>query len=509
MLMMSRQDEERLGLPQVLEACGCRSPQGRKLKAERRYYAPSERALLEKEFDAIDRLVAVLRSDPRIIRRAFAALGRFRDLKATLSGLENGRLLEVTEFFEIKQALGLFRELAEMTPLLEKASVVVAPIPRAEALLDPGGRQTSGFYLYDEYSPRLAELRKERALLEKRLEKQTGSPEASAREERLAERAALVAAEDAEETAVRARLTDQLQEHLEALRENFRAVGVLDFRLARAVLADEWQAGKPVLLDEGEPARLTRLYHPVMEAYLKERGTAFVRQSITIRRGTTVISGPNMGGKSVALKSVTLALALLHLGYFPPASYAAAPLYDFISYHSDYLDETRRGLSSFGAEVVRMRDDIARSRQAHGLVVMDEPCRGTNPEEATALVGALARFYSALRGSLVCATHYRVPAGEGVAHVRIRGIRPEALATFDPSCAGDGNVSLLSAEQNSGDAAPACTSDQLAISRIEALMDYRLEEVDGQSPVPADALRIAEMLGLDREVLALIEEGST
>ncbi|HHW93852.1 MAG TPA: hypothetical protein GX734_05080 [Clostridiaceae bacterium] len=514
MLIISHRDEERLGLPEVLDACRCYSPQGRQLKVKRTFYAPADRALLEQELNAIEALIVFLNTYPEDVRCATVTLGRFRNLHGTLLGLKKNRLLEVTELFEIKQALQLFRELSAMEALLCAASVTVTAMPEAEALLDPGDRMTSGFYLYDEYSPRLAELRQRRSIIERQIEQGcvAGVPEslgkgaalfgeicdlpstritcewtaARTREALLATRASLIEEEGREEVIVRARLTNALAAHLETLQTNFSSVAVLDFRLARAVLADHWGAGKPSILDEGDAATLEDLSHPVIEHDLKSRGALFVRQSITLSPGTTVLSGPNMGGKSVALKSLTLALVLIQLGYFPSATASATPLYDFISYSSDHLDTTKRGLSSFGNEIVRIRDDAARARQKRGLVVMDEPCRGTNPEEATALVGALARFYSERQSSFVMATHYHVPHLDGIAHVRIRGIQQEALDVM----AADG----------------VPESDRDAIRRIEALMDYRLERVDGNAPVPTDAIRIAGLLGLDRDILELASD---
>ena len=314
MLIISRRDEERLGIPQVLDACRCYSPQGRQLKAMRTFYKPSDRVALEKELDAIESLIAFINEHPRDIRRASVTLGRFRDLHGTLSGLEKSRLLEVTEFFEIKQALGLFRELSALEPLLRASSVKVTAMPEAEALLDPGDRKTSGFYIYDEYSSLLAKLRKQRVSVERRLEE----GDACTRESLLAKRASIVADEEREEAAVRARLTDAFAVHLEELKANFSAVAVLDFRLARAVLADRWGAGKPSLLNEGDSATLEDMSHPVIEEDLQKRGATFVRQSVSLPQGTTVLSGPNMGGKSVALKSMTLALVLIQLDIIRP-----------------------------------------------------------------------------------------------------------------------------------------------------------------------------------------------
>ncbi len=482
MLIISYRDEERLGLQQVLDACRCYSPQGRQLKAKRTFYTPADRDLLEKEFESIESIIVFLNDHPQDVRRAAVTLGRFRDLQGTLAGLEKNRLLEVTELFEIKQALRLFRELSVLAPLLRAASVDIIAMPEAESLLDPSDQKTSGFYLYDEYSQHLAELRKRRSSIEREME----SGDTRKRELLFEERARIVADEEREEVAVRVRLTDALTVHLEALKANFSAVGVLDFRLARAVLAADWGACKPSLLAEGDSAILENMSHPVVAEDLQKRGAAFVRQTVMLPQGTTVLSGPNMGGKSVALKSLTLALVLIQLGFYPPAVVSATPLYDFISYSSDHLDTTKRGLSSFGNEIVRIRDDAVRARQERGLVVMDEPCRGTNPEEATALVGALARFYGKQRGSFVMSTHYRVPDGEGIAHMRIRGIQSEALAAI------------------SADGVPS--SDHDAIRRIEALMDYRLEHVDGEAPVPTDAIRIAELLGLDRDILGLLDQ---
>jgi len=206
---------------------------------------------------------------PTEVRRTAVTLGRFRDLRGTLAALEQKRLLEVTELFEIKQALRLFRELSEMESLLRAASVDVIAMPEAEVLLDPGDRKTSGFYLYDEYSPLLEKLRKQRSILERQMD----LDDSGRRESMLSERASLVAEEEREEAAVRAGLTDALAEHLETLKANFSAVGVLDFRLARAVLANDWGSGKPSLIDEGAPALLEDMIHPVVAEELRKRGS--------------------------------------------------------------------------------------------------------------------------------------------------------------------------------------------------------------------------------------------
>ncbi len=483
MLLINRQDRERLGLSQVLEACQCLTPQGKRLKLKHYYYTPDKNQLLEDELSAVERLLEYVKHHSPEVRNARGHLAHFRDLRGTVAGLSKNRRLEITEFFEIKQAVHLLHKLLEIPGLLTRADITIHPLPEVESLLDPRGLGTSGFYLYDDYSLLLASLRHKRAALEKRLERVQGEDRTAL----LRERGLLLDQEEEEELAVRSALCSQLAPYESILSANLEAVGRLDFRLAKAQLALRWGASKPLLLKAGETAVLEHFHHPLIEEHLASRGAAYERQTITMAQGTSVLTGANMGGKSVTLKAVTLSLILVHLGYFPPADYAATPLFGFISYSSDYFDTTKRGLSTFASEIVKIRDDIRQARQMPGFVVLDEPLRGTNPQEATALVGALCRFYANLPGVLMVATHYEVPAGDGIRHLRLRGIQTGDLEEI---------IKMTKLPP----------SDEEAVRRIEALMDYSIEALDGSGAVPAGAIRIAGWLGLDDQVFEYLEE---
>lgn len=480
MLVIRKEESERLGLHQVLDECRCFSPQGRRLKRKRRYFTPGEQEDLNREFDAIDRLMPHVRQHKAEVLDVQSLLGHLRDLGGTISGLEKGRTLDLTEFYEIKEAARLIRALSQYTSLLTRAGISLNPLPDLETLLDPAGQGTSGFYLYDEYSEHLARLRKDRAALERLAEEET----AGKRAQLLARRAQLVAEEEDEESSVRTSLTLKLRPFAAALQESLDGAGLLDFRLAKAELAIQWGASRPDLQEEGQALILEAVYHPLIEAHLLSRGASYERQTLTLHSGAAVLTGPNMGGKSVGLKAVTLSAVLIHLGYFPPAAYAASPLFDFISYHSDHFDTTKKGLSSFAAEMVSLRDDVERSKDSRGLIVTDEPCRGTNPQEASALIGALIRYYAGKAGIFLVATHYPVPEGQGISHWRIRGIMEEALADIMENGAGQ-------------------LSDQETIRRIESLMDYTIESADRPEPGEG-AVRIARWLGLGEEVLELL-----
>ncbi len=483
MLVMSRQDRERLGLAQVLDGCACRTPQGRRLKMKHRYYGPKEGQELQEELQILERLTDYARHHPGEISKTEGHLAHFRDLRATASRLHKGDTLDVTELFELKQTCYLVGQLMKQRALLDRAGIRLIPLDEAANLLDPGGFGGHGFYLYDDYSPQLAALRQARTQVEIRMKAAGGEVSDSL----LAERDRLRAAEADEELAVRADLSARLAPFAASLATNLDAVGELDFRLAKAGLALKWGASRPQLVEPGGLLILEKFFHPAIEAQLAARGTAYERQTVAIARGTTILTGANMGGKSVSLKALALSVILVHLGYFPPAAYAAVPLFDFVSYSSDHVDSTRRGLSTFASEMIRIRNDLDQSIRGRGMLVLDEPFRGTNPEEATALVTALSRLHADLPGVLVMATHYRVPAGAGIRHLRLRGVQVPDLEAM----AGDTGDRL---------------TDQEAVRRIEALMDYSIEPADDSGPAPAGALRLAEWLGLDPDFLRLAKD---
>ncbi len=469
-----------IGLDEIIAQCRCRCPQGNRLKTNRHFYGPADKKPLQQEFDAIEALMALLKASPQEVIAAQRLLSQLRELRGSLHGLESERLLDETEFFELKRAISIFNQLAELKQLLEAAKVRLTVLEEAQNLLDPAGSGAQGFHIYSAYSAKLSELRKEKLELEIQLEAQSGE----ARQHLLKKRNLCCAKEDEEEERVRRELGIRLLHWLPELRANLEACGQLDFRLARAELALKWQAGKPETVNTGEPAELTAAWHPMVQASLKKSGATFTPHSLQIKKGSTIITGANMGGKSIALQTCFLSLTLTQLAYFPPCQALKTPLYDFLSFSTGESGNFNLGLSSFGMEAIRIRDDFRRSQQKRGLVVMDEPCRGTNPNEATAIVQALCQAYGASQSSLLIATHYKVVPGRGLHFYRIKGIRQAGMDKLR-------TATLL--------------QDSELIRQIQALMDFELEEVDGSQHTPSAAIQIAELLGVDPNLIRTMQ----
>ena len=487
---------DELGLLKVLDACQCRSPQGNNLKNSVHLYTNSSRTALHEELSAIDRLVTLVKDNNTQVLEAQIQLSRLRELRGTLGRLEKGNLLDDTEFFELKSAFAIFNRIGQMKILLKATGVNFEDTKSAADVLDPAGTGNPTFHIYSDYSPKLAQIRTRKKELEKEIRQATGPQ----RKTLLTQRAILTAEEDQEEETIRRQLGMKLAAWLPQIRNNATNCAILDFRLAKAILASRWNGCLPKLVEHHSPASLQNAFHPLVSALLEKQGLSFTPISIELHKGATVVRGANMGGKTVALKTVFLALLMTQLGYFPFCESLQTPLFDFFAFESSFEGDLNRGLSSFGLEAVQIRNHYRKSQSQQGLILMDEPCRGTNPSDATAIVQALCNVYGKSSSTFFIATHYHVRRAPGIRFYQVRGISPDVLAElaayrYSPPKTGEPDENSTPAVSNFS--LNLHHEDLTRVRRIQNLVDYHLEEIDGVHQPPSGAIKIAELLGVD------------
>lgn len=201
-------------------------------------------------------------------------------------------------------------------------------------------------------------------------------------------------------------LTAQIRECLPHLRAAVETLGYLDFSFAKARFSREFRCILPAVNDEGVLALLDAR-HPILERSLAAQGKEVVPISVELekRRHILVISGPNTGGKTVALKTVGL-LTLMALAGLPvPAASANVCVLKEVFTDIGDRQSIAENLSTFSSHLVNIRE-ILETASAPALVLMDELGTGTDPEEGSALGVAIVERLRSKGVLAVVTTHH-------------------------------------------------------------------------------------------------------
>jgi len=206
-------------------------------------------------------------------------------------------------------------------------------------------------------------------------------------------------------------LTAKVRAAHEAIGGTVEALADLDLILARGRLAERWGASEPHL-DPGGTLCLQGARHPLLlEARLRRRAEAAAEEVVPIDVSLTsdapilVVTGPNAGGKTVALKTVGLLTLMVQAGLHIPASPdSVQPV--FFGIYADIGDEQSiaQDLSTFSAHVSRLTTVLS-AADRRSLVLLDEIGAGTDPGEGAALGNAILDALASRGTRVVATTH--------------------------------------------------------------------------------------------------------
>jgi DNA mismatch repair protein MutS2 len=152
---------------------------------------------------------------------------------------------------------------------------------------------------------------------------------------------------------------------------------------------------------------LRQARHPLLERNLKAKGGQVVPISIELEgeRRELVITGPNTGGKTIALKTVGLLALMAQSGIPVPADRAELPVFDSVLADIGDYQSIEHNLSTFSAHVTNI-DFISRTATAKSLILLDELGSATDPEEGAALAVAIAEHFRRIGCITVISTHH-------------------------------------------------------------------------------------------------------
>jgi DNA mismatch repair protein MutS2 len=180
----------------------------------------------------------------------------------------------------------------------------------------------------------------------------------------------------------------------------------LEMQFAKARFAEDYNcAGVEFGTGEGR-LLLIKARHPLLERNLKTKNAIVVPINVELEGDARelVITGPNTGGKTVALKTVGLLALMAQAGIPVPADRAEFPIFDAVLADIGDYQSIEQNLSTFSAHVTNI-DFISRTATAQSLVLLDELGSATDPEEGAALAVAIAEHFRRTGCIAIISTH--------------------------------------------------------------------------------------------------------
>ncbi|GAB3694998.1 DNA mismatch repair protein MutS [Halorubrum pallidum] len=199
---------------------------------------------------------------------------------------------------------------------------------------------------------------------------------------------------------VRERVANET-ERVQALAD---ALAEIDALASLATVAVESGYVRPEIVDDSDAGiEIEGGRHPVVE----RAEASFVPNDAVLPRGSvTVITGPNMSGKSTYMRSVALAVVLAQTGSFVPAQAATLPVFDRLFTRVGASDDIAGGQSTFMREMSELTE-ILHDAGPDSLVLLDEVGRGTATTDGRAIARAAVEFvHDELGATTLFATHY-------------------------------------------------------------------------------------------------------
>ena len=528
-MLMNSKTRHSLDFDRVLSDLIPSSPFGMKCKGDMKPYFSSDAENLALELNRVFEMKELLTNQLEVIREIKANMKQIKDIRRSIERCQSGGTLNQVELFELKSLIFIMHSLSTYQSKLRfniEKSYKIYELPKVLKLLDPQGSGLRAFYIYDEYSKKLKDIRFAKTSKEQHLEKLrkqavtqiesetglklkiTGEFTTNKNQHDLVSKLAvcqglqqsgetfinftyriksnnemseclkeiedLKGEELLEEAEILQQISEKLAAHGTDILANIDAIGQLDLLIAKGELALRYKGIKPDLSSDGK-CSIKDGINPIVQKELHKREKHYMPISVELLGGVTLITGANMGGKTVSLKMVGLLACMAQYGLLVPASYMRFQPFEFIYISCGDEQSVDLGLSTFGGEIKSITEVLSKS-EARGLVLLDELARGTNPKEGYAISHGLIDYLIKKPCISLITTHLEGLEREELRHFQVKGLRDVDFSTIT----------------DYGD--------------ISKYMDYNLIEVKGEMGIPEDAIKIASIMGIPEEIITHAEQ---
>ena len=195
-------------------------------------------------------------------------------------------------------------------------------------------------------------------------------------------------------------LSAMLSDKAEIIRKNNRTVEKLDFIFAKAKLSMEYEGTQPKINTE-RYIKLKNARHPLMDRKINVPLNFEIGNSIN----GVIITGPNTGGKTVAIKTVALNCMMAQCGLHVVCEHAEICMNNAVLCDIGDGQNLSENLSTFSAHITNVLD-ILKTVSRESLVIMDELGSGTDPAEGMGIAIAILEELKKSGALFLVTTHY-------------------------------------------------------------------------------------------------------
>lgn len=208
--------------------------------------------------------------------------------------------------------------------------------------------------------------------------------------------------EDIEIEKILEQLTSSLFEILTELNLNLSTIGTLDLLFAKARYAQSYNGVMPILNQE-KKINLIKAKHPL----IAPNDVVPIDISLGETYTSLIITGPNTGGKTVALKTLGLLLLMAYSG-IPIPCHEESQICVFDHIFVDIGDEQniQESLSTFSSHMLHIVQ-ITKEVTSNSLILLDELGSGTDPIEGASLAISILEYFAKVDALVSCTTHYQ------------------------------------------------------------------------------------------------------
>ena len=203
-------------------------------------------------------------------------------------------------------------------------------------------------------------------------------------------------------------IRNKISKQIERIQQTANIIATLDVLTSFAEVSSNQNYTMPIVDESGE-IDIKEGRHPVIEKMLAKN--EFVANDTYLNLNTdrfSIITGPNMAGKSTYMRQVALITIMAQIGCFVPASYAKIGIVDKVFTRVGASDDLSMGQSTFMVEMSEVAT-ILKNATKNSLVILDEIGRGTSTYDGLAIAWAVVEFISnpeKIGCKTLFATHY-------------------------------------------------------------------------------------------------------